>query len=200
MATRFVSSSPLAPVYSNPSQRHSTSCRVGCFTENSENSLDSEKSRACTDLKGSCTPEVTKRGPTGLIQSNGTARSYHYSVSPIIHPPSGGPPKGKQGLGGWMGCHTNPHSLPLGFLALWPDTYPLTHLPKKGPHIILYPLQIFTYRQRFTEWLLEWPCSAASFLHLIHCLTGEREHRFLSVLCQLFHRAGNAAFCNQNNL
>lgn len=197
MVTRFVSSSHPCTCLQHPSQQHSArsdSCHVECFTENPENY------RACMDLKGSCTQEVANWGPTGQIQPTRTARSYHYWLPPIIHPPSGGPPRGKQGLGGWMSCHTNPHSLPLGFLTIWPDMHPAAHLSKKGPPIILYPPQIFIYRQWLTGVPPEWPCSAAPFLHLIHSLLVKGNTNFSGFSCQLFHRPCTAAFCNSCGL
>lgn len=55
--------------------------------------------------------------------------SYHYSLhrlSALLR----GSSRGKQWLGGWMSCQTNPQSLPLGFFTMWPVRHPSTLLLK----------------------------------------------------------------------
>lgn len=78
---------------------------------------------------------VPQRWPNGDPQARSSPpeqpEAHHCSLPPVIHPPSGKPPGGKQGLGGWMSCHTSPHSLPLGFLAMGPHTHTSAHLSKK---------------------------------------------------------------------
>lgn len=100
------------------------------------------------------------------------------------------------GIWSWMSCYSNLQLLPLKFLAMWSDMHLSAPVSTKKVHIeddILVSSSAF-----HLLWLIrlhpEWLFSAAFFLHL-HSLSGEKEHKFLGVLYQLFHRPCTATFC-----
>lgn len=177
--TNSVSSSHHLFVLTYLSHRHSAGSTLthdGWLTENSNNY------RACIDLQRCW-------GHTDQIQPTRTARSYHNSITLIDYALC-------EGYGpGWAVTAACSYCLWNFLLCDQICTLQLPFLQKK----VHMQDDILVSSSAFhLLWLIrlhpEWLFSAAFFLHL-HSLSGEKEHKFLGVLYQLFHRPCTATFC-----
>lgn len=117
---------------------------------------------------------VPQRWPNGDPQARSSPpeqpESRHCSLPPIIHPPSGKPPGGKQGLGGLDELSHQP-TLCLWDSLLWDHTPipQLTFQKKKKSMYHLVPSTDF-HLQTVTDWTTSWMTVFCCFFSASHSL------------------------------